>query len=73
MGNDWETFLTVGWLALWFLFPLGLFMSVSRLDKNSDQIIRLEPYEEEQVEDVEEPRIKERSRGFHLPHWGLRH
>lgn len=38
MDKDWEMFLTIGWFALWFLFPLGIFLSVGRLDKDSDEL-----------------------------------
>lgn len=38
MSYDWEMILTIAWLALWFLFPLGIFLSVGRLDHNSDEL-----------------------------------
>jgi hypothetical protein len=42
MGNDWEVAFTIFVLALWILFPAGMFFSMSHVDKNTDQIIRLE-------------------------------
>lgn len=37
-----DAILVISLLSLWILFPVGLFMSVSHVDKNTDQIIRLE-------------------------------
>jgi hypothetical protein len=37
-----EIFFTIGLLAGWFLFPIGLFISVGRLDKDSDQLQRID-------------------------------
>lgn len=37
-----DAVLVISLLSLWVLFPIGLFMSVSHVDKNTDQIIRLE-------------------------------
>lgn len=37
-----EVFLTIVVLSFWFLFPIGMFLSVSHVDKNTDQIIRLD-------------------------------
>jgi hypothetical protein len=37
-----EIFFTIALLAGWFLFPIGLFISVGRLDKDSDQLQRIE-------------------------------
>lgn len=37
-----DAILVISLLSLWVLFPVGLFMSVSHVDKNTDQIIRLE-------------------------------
>lgn len=51
MDKDWETFFTIGWFALWFLFPIGIFLSVGRLDKNSDEL--------EQIKDLRvDPPVK---------------
>ncbi len=44
MGNDWEAYLAIGWLAIWFVFPLGMFLSVHNLDQQTDglhQVARL--------------------------------
>lgn len=37
-----DVILTIATLSLWFLFPIGLFISVGRLDKDSDQTDRIE-------------------------------
>lgn len=42
MGNEWEVFFTIFVLSLWVLFPAGVFLSMSHVDKNTDQIIRME-------------------------------
>ncbi len=42
MGNTLEVILTIIAMSFWILFPIGMFMSVSRLDKNTDQVVRLE-------------------------------
>ena len=36
-----DIILTVIVLSFWFIFPIGMFLSVSHVDKNTDQIIRL--------------------------------
>lgn len=36
-----EIVLTIFFMSFWFLFPIGIFLSVSHVDKNTDQIIRL--------------------------------
>lgn len=42
MGSTLEVVLTILAMSFWILFPIGMFLSVSRLDKNTDQIVRLE-------------------------------
>lgn len=44
MGNEWEVFFTIAWLGIWLLFPLGLFLSVGSLDKNSDELEQLKAH-----------------------------
>lgn len=44
MGNTLEIVLTILGLSFWFLFPIGMFLAVSRIDKNTDQVVRLEKY-----------------------------
>jgi len=39
--SPFEVILTVIALSFWFLFPIGIFLSVSKLDKNTDQLISL--------------------------------
>lgn len=41
MVSPLDVILTVVVLSFWFLFPIGMFLSVSHVDKNTDQIIRL--------------------------------
>lgn len=38
MGNPMEVLFVVSILALWVLFPMGVFLSVGKLDKNTDQL-----------------------------------
>lgn len=42
MGSTLEVILTIIAMSFWILFPIGMFLSVSRLDKNTDQVVRLE-------------------------------
>lgn len=44
MENLFEVILTVIVLGFWILFPIGMFLSVSHVDKNTDQIVRLEKH-----------------------------
>lgn len=37
-----EIILTIVVLSFWFLFPIGMFLSVSHVDKNTDQIIQFD-------------------------------
>jgi hypothetical protein len=41
MASPFEIILTIIVLSFWFVFPLGMFLSVSHVDKNTDQIVRL--------------------------------
>lgn len=36
-----DMILTIIVLSFWFIFPIGMFLSVSHVDKNTDQIVRL--------------------------------
>lgn len=42
IDHSLDMILTVVVLSFWFLFPIGMFLSVSHVDKNTDQIIRLD-------------------------------
>lgn len=42
MGSTIEVILTIIAMSFWILFPIGMFLSVSKLDKNTDQVVRLE-------------------------------
>lgn len=50
MGSTIEIILTIIGLSFWFLFPIGIFVSVSKLDKNTDQVIHLNHPKLEQTE-----------------------
>ncbi len=52
MGSTIEVVFTILGLCFWILFPIGMFLSVSRLDKNTDQLVRLN--QEEQREQLDE-------------------
>jgi hypothetical protein len=45
MGSTIEVALTIIAMSFWILFPIGMFLSVSSVDKNTDQIVRLEHHE----------------------------
>lgn len=81
MGNPFEVAFVIGWFALWFLFPIGVFLSVAHVDKNTDQLIRLEKLRHQPLTDLDFHQIhKVTTRpGFFGQHWdftfgrGLRH
>lgn len=50
-----DVFITVGLLSLWVLFPIGLFISMGRLDKDTDQVDHIEHGDTE--EKVEEKKV----------------
>ncbi|MGE3610139.1 MAG: hypothetical protein AB7I27_11170 [Bacteriovoracaceae bacterium] len=65
-------------MALWVLFPIGMFISVSHVDKNTDQIIRLghlRHYSEPDPEFNQRPskKIKMRKPYFAFFHRKIRH
>ena len=41
MENTVEIVLTIIGLSFWILFPIGMFLSVAHVDKNTDQVVRL--------------------------------
>lgn len=49
MGSTIEIILTIIGLSFWFLFPIGMFISVSKVDKNTDQVIQLNHVKQEQT------------------------
>jgi hypothetical protein len=53
MASTIEMILTIIGLSFWFLFPIGMFLSVSRVDKNTDQIVRLEHHDFGSAEQIE--------------------
>lgn len=42
MSSPLEVFFVIATLALWILFPIGIFLSVGRVDKDTDQLGRWE-------------------------------
>lgn len=55
-GNTIEVVLTIIAMSFWILFPVGMFLSVSRVDKNTDQIVRLDHLRHYPVEENVTPR-----------------
>lgn len=51
MGSTIEVILTIIGLSFWILFPIGMFLSVSHVDKNTDQVVRLEHLRHETVDE----------------------
>ncbi len=41
MGSAIEVVLTIIGISFWILFPIGMFLSVGHIEKNTDQLIRL--------------------------------
>jgi hypothetical protein len=67
MGNEWEVFLTIFVLSFWILFPVGMFLSMSHVDKNTDQIIRLEKLRHLSLKPAKtEPQIRELKRPINV-------
>ncbi|MFL5783471.1 MAG: hypothetical protein ACJ76H_02605 [Bacteriovoracaceae bacterium] len=48
-SHSMDMILTISVLSFWFLFPIGIFLSVSHVDKNTDQIVRLDHLRHESV------------------------
>lgn len=65
MGHPMEVLFVIGCLALWVLFPIGIFLSVSHVDKNTDQLIRLEKLRHTSL--PEPRRVFKPKEGFHRP------
>ncbi len=40
--DTFEVLLTIVVLSFWVVFPIGIFLSVAHVDKNTDQIVRLD-------------------------------
>jgi hypothetical protein len=62
MGSPLEIILTVVVLSFWFLFPIGMFLSVSHVDKNTDQIIRLGKHRHDSIKPEEKKIAQEATR-----------
>lgn len=50
MENYLEVGFVIAVLSLWILFPLGMFLSVSHVDKNTDQLIQLDKLKHDSLE-----------------------
>ena len=59
MGSTIEVILTIIAMSFWILFPIGMFLSVSHVDKNTDQIVRLGELRHEPVEPVRKEKVPE--------------
>jgi hypothetical protein len=53
-SDTFEVILTITALSFWILFPLGMFISVSHVDKNTDQIIRFNSHRHFATHEYEE-------------------
>lgn len=77
MSSTVEVVLTIIAMSFWILFPIGMFLSVSHVDKSTDQVVRLEHLRHDSVE----PEVQTRPRAFekeqhfdwHHPILGFRH
>ncbi len=67
MGNHWEVAFTIFILSLRFLFPVGMFLSMCDVDKNTDQLIRLEKLRHSPTNQGKaEPQVSEFKRSISL-------
>lgn len=57
-----EVILTIVALSFWFLFPIGMFLSVSQLDKNTEKIVA------SKIQEQVKPSFKESKRSFDWHH-----
>ena len=65
MGSTIEVVLTIIGISFWILFPVGMFLSMSHVDKNTDQIIRLEHLRHHPVEETGKQFEKRDEEPFH--------
>lgn len=54
IDHSLDMILTIVVLSFWFLFPIGIFLSVAHVDKNTDQIVRLDKLRHASTESVPE-------------------
>lgn len=71
MGSPVEIILTVIVLSFWFLFPIGMFLSVSHVDKNTDQIIRLGHHRHDSMDPPEPYDRKPLYKNRNIRNWKL--
>lgn len=69
MHEPLEVILVILGMSFWILFPIGIFISVSHVDKNTDQVVRLEHlrHESESVEESIHERREETKEA--RPNW----
>jgi hypothetical protein len=60
MGSPLEIFFVILGMSLWILFPIGMFISIGHLDKNTDQFVQLDHLRERSLEEI--PKMKKASR-----------
>lgn len=57
-----EVILTIVALSFWFLFPIGMFLSVSQLDKNTEALVA------SKTQEKVKPVLKQQKRSFDWHH-----
>lgn len=62
-----DMILTIVVLSFWFLFPIGIFLSVSHVDKNTDQLIQLDHLRHESEPGTTVVSVKERKQRVQRP------
>lgn len=71
MGSTIEVILTIIAMSFWILFPIGMFISVSHVDKNTDQVVRLEHLRHGPVET--ERKVSTPAKPVYRPHFDWHH
>lgn len=64
VSHTLDMILTVVVLSFWVLFPIGMFLSVSHVDKNTDQVIRLDQLRHDSTPEFS-PRVAKETRVKH--------
>ena len=72
MGSTIEVILTIIAMSFWILFPIGMFLSVSHVDKNTDQVVRLENLRHEPVDEVNVKPVQT-AQPVYRPHFDWHH
>lgn len=69
MHEPLEVILVIIGMSFWFLFPIGIFLSVSRIDKSTDQVVRLEHLRHEAEAEEETWERPEKAKKPERPNW----